>query len=76
MEYNIKYKEIYMNITIESKYGKVIGEVIERFCVKVHVEGEEKRGFYVINKKVEDVTDDDLLKASEEIMSREVKVEE
>lgn len=65
-----------MNITIESEYGKVIGEVIERFCVKVHVEGEEKRGFYVINKKVEDVTDDDLLKASEEIMSREVKVEE
>lgn len=65
-----------MNITIESEYGKVVGEVIERFCVKVHVEGEEKRGFYVINKKVEDVTDDDLLKASEEIMSREVKVEE
>ena len=65
-----------MDITIESKYGKVIGEVIEHFCVKVHVEGEEKRGFYVINKRVEDVTDDDLLKASEEIMSREVKVEE
>ena len=65
-----------MNITIESEYGKVIGEVIERFCVKVHVEGEEKRGFYVINKRIENVTDDDLLKASEEIMSREVKVEE
>ena len=65
-----------MNITIESEYGKVVGEVIERFCVKVYVEGEEKRGFYIINKKVEDVTDDDLLKASEEIMSREVKVEE
>ena len=41
--------------------------------MKVHVEGEEKRGFYVINKKVEDVTDDDLLKASEEIMSREIE---
>lgn len=65
-----------MNITIESKYGKVVGEVIERFCVKTHVEGEEKRGFYVINKRVEDVTDNDLLKASEEIMSREVKIEE
>jgi hypothetical protein len=65
-----------MEITIESKYGKVVGEVIERFCVKVHVEGEEKRGFYVINKRIENVTDDDLLKASEEIMSREVKVEE
>lgn len=65
-----------MSITIESKYGKVIGEVIERFCVKVHVEGEEWRGFYVINKKVEDVTDDDLLKASEEIMAREGVVEE
>lgn len=65
-----------MEITIESKYGKVVGEVIERFCVKAHVEGEEKRGFYVINKRIENVTDDDLLKASEEIMSREVKVEE
>ena len=65
-----------MRTTIESKYGKVVGEVIERFCVKVHVEGQEWRGNYVINKKVEDVTDDDLLKASEEIMSREVKMEE
>ena len=65
-----------MSITIESKYGKVVGEVIERFCVKVHVEGEEKRGFYVINKRVEDVTDDDLLKASEEIMNREIEVDE
>ena len=65
-----------MEITIESEYGKVIGEVIERFCVKVHVEGEEKRGNYVINKSVENVTNDDLLKACEEIMSREVKVEE
>mgnify|MGYP006389779823 CR=1 FL=1 len=65
-----------MNITIESEYGKVVGEAIERFCVKVHVEGEEYRGFYVINKRIENVTDDDLLKASEEIMSREVKVEE
>ena len=65
-----------MRITIESEDGKVIGEAIERFCVKVHIEGEEKRGNYVINKKVEDVTDDDLLKACEEIMSREVKVEE
>lgn len=65
-----------MNITFDSKYGKVIGDVVERFCVKVHVEGEEKRGFYVINKRIEDVTDNDLLKASEEIMSREVKVEE
>ena len=62
-----------MRTVLESKYGKIIGEVIERFCVKVHVEGEEKRGFYVINKSIEDVTDDDLLKASEEIMSREVK---
>ena len=41
-----------MNITIESKYGKVVGVAIERFCVKVHIEGEEKRGFYVINKRV------------------------
>lgn len=65
-----------MNITIESKYGKVVGEAIERFCVKVHVEGEENRGNYVINKKVEDVTDDDLLKASEEIMAREIVEEE
>ncbi len=65
-----------MEITIESKYGKVVGEAIERFCVKVYVDGEEKRGFYVINKRVEDVTDDDLLKASEEIMAREVKIEE
>lgn len=61
-----------MKITIESEDGKVIGEAIERFCVKVHVEGEERRGNYVINKKVEDVTDDDLLKACEEIMSREI----
>lgn len=65
-----------MKITIESEDGKVVGEVIEHFCVKVHVEGEERRGNYVINKKVEDVTDDDLLKACGEIMSREVKVEE
>ena len=65
-----------MNITIESEYGKVVSEAIERFCVKVHIEGEERRGFYVINKRVEDVTDDDLFKASEEIMAREVKVEE
>ena len=65
-----------MEITIKSKYGKVVGEAIERFCVKVHIEGEEKRGNYVINKSVENVTDDDLLKACEEIMSREVKVEE
>lgn len=36
-----------MNITIESKYGKVVGEAIERFCVKVHVEGEVK----IENKK-------------------------
>ncbi len=64
-----------MRTVLESKYGKIIGEVIEHFCVKVHVEGEEKRGFYVINKSIEDVTDDDLLKASEEIMSREVKEE-
>ena len=62
-----------MRTVLESKYGKIIGEVIEHFCVKVHVEGEEKRGFYVINKSIEDVTDDDLLKASEEIMNREVK---
>jgi len=62
-----------MRIVLESKYGKIIGEVIEHFCVKVHVEGEEKRGFYVINKSIEDVIDDDLLKACEEIMSREVK---
>ena len=65
-----------MKITIESEDGKVIGEAIERFCVKVHIEGEEKRGNYVINKKVEDVTDDDLLKACEEIMAREIEVEE
>lgn len=65
-----------MRITIESKYGKVVGEAIERFCVKVHVEGEERRGNYIINKKVEDVTDDDLLKACEEIMSREIVEEE
>lgn len=65
-----------MKITIESEDGKVIGEAIERFCVKVHVEGEERRGNYVINKKVEDVTDDDLLKASEEIMAREIVEEE
>lgn len=65
-----------MRITIESEDGKVIGEAIERFCVKVHIEGEEKRGNYVINKKVEDVTDDDLLKACEEIMAREIEVEE
>lgn len=65
-----------MNITIESEYGKVVGEAIERFCVKVHVEGEERRGNYIINKKVEDVTDDDLLKASEEIMTREIVEEE
>lgn len=65
-----------MRITIESEDGKVIGEAIERFCVKVHVEGEERRGNYVINKKVEDVTDDDLLKASEEIMAREIVEEE
>jgi hypothetical protein len=65
-----------MRITIESEDGKVIGEAIERFCVKVHVEGEERRGNYVINKKVEDVTDDDLLKACEEIMAREIVEEE
>lgn len=65
-----------MRITIGSEDGKVVGEVIERFCVKVHVEGEERRGNYVINKKVEDVTDDDLLKACEEIMAREIVEEE
>lgn len=62
-----------MRTVLESKYGKIIGEVIEHFCVKVHIEGEERRGFYVINKSIEDVIDDDLLKACEEIMSREVK---
>ena len=65
-----------MSITIESKYGKIVGEVIERFCVKVHVEGEERRGSYVITKKIQNVTDDDLPKAREEIMTRTVEVEE
>ena len=65
-----------MNITIESKYGKVVGEVIGNYAIRVHVEGEEYRGFYVINKRIENVTDDDLLKASEEIMSREIVEEE
>lgn len=65
-----------MRIVLESKYGKIIGEVIGNYCIKVHVEGEEYRGYYVIDKNVETITDDDLLKACEEIMSREVKVEE
>lgn len=65
-----------MRITLETKYGKVVGEDLGVYGVNVHIEGEEKRGFYVINKKVEDVTDDDLLKASEEIMTREIEVDE
>lgn len=65
-----------MDITIESKYGKIIGEVIGNFCVRVHVENEERRGCYVIEKNIKLVTDKDLIKASEEIMSREVKVGE
>jgi hypothetical protein len=65
-----------MEITIESKYGKVVGEVIGNYSIRVHVEGEEYRGYCAIDKNIETVTDDDLLKACEEIMSREIKVEE
>ena len=65
-----------MRMTLESKYGKIIGEDLGLYGVNVRIEGEEKRGVYNINKRVEYVTEDDLLKASEEIMAREVKVEE
>ena len=65
-----------MRMTLETKYGKIIGEDLGLYGVNVRIEGEEKRGVYNINKRVEYVTEDDLLKASEEIMAREVKVEE
>ena len=65
-----------MRMTLESKYGKIIGEDLGLYGVNVRIEGEEKRGIYHISKKAEYVTEDDLLNASEEIMSREVKVEE
>ena len=65
-----------MRITVEGKDGKVVGEAISDFCVNVHVEGHKDKGIYTIPKSAEDVTKEDLLKASEEIMNREVKVEE
>lgn len=65
-----------MRVTLETKHGKLIGEDLGLYGVNVRIEGEEKRGIYHINKKVECVTEDDLVKASEEIMAREVKVEE
>ena len=65
-----------MEITIESKYGKVVGEVIGNYSIRVYIEGEEYRGYCDINKNIKTVTDDDLLKACEEIMSREIVEEE
>ncbi len=65
-----------MRITVENKDGKVVGEAISDFCVNVHVEGHKDKGICTIPKSAEEVTKDDLLKASEEIMNREVKVEE
>lgn len=65
-----------MEITIESKYGKVVGEVIGNYSIRVHVESEEYRGYCAIDKNIKTVTDDDLLKACEEIMAREIVEEE
>ena len=65
-----------MRITVEGKDGKIIGEAISHFCVNAFVEGHEDKGICTIPKSAEDVTKEDLLKASEEIMKREVKVEE
>jgi hypothetical protein len=66
-----------MKVIMNSDYGKIICEVIGNYCIKVYVENEESRGCYIINKGSDDnVTDDDLLKACKEIMSREVVVEE
>ena len=65
-----------MEITIESKYGKVVGEVVGNYSIRVYVEGDEYRGYCAINKNIKTVTDDDLLKACEEIMSREIVEEE
>ena len=65
-----------MRITVEGKDGKVVGEAISDFCVNVHVEGHKDKGICTIPKSAEDVTKEDLLKASEEIMARVVEVEE
>lgn len=65
-----------VNVKISNKYGTVVGESISNYCVNVHVEGYENRGKYAVLKSIENVTREDLEKASEEIMAREVKKEE
>ena len=64
-----------MRTSIESKYGRIVGEDISGYATNVYVEGQEHRGRYAIVKSADKVTEDDLLKASEEIMNR-VIVEE
>lgn len=65
-----------VNVKINNRYGVVVGESISNYCVNIHVEGYKNRGKYVILKSIENVTREDLEKASEEIMSREMKKEE
>lgn len=65
-----------VTITINNKYGTVVGEDMSGYCVNVHIVGQEHRGKYVILKSISDVTSEDLEHASEEIMSREVNIKE
>lgn len=58
------------------KYGTIIGEDIQNYCVLVSIKEKPQHRKIAVYKAFEDITDDDLLNACEELVNRPIITDE